>query len=446
MLTAEDEVVEIAQRLIQFDTSNYGDGSGPGEAAAASYCRDLLAEVGLNVTMLEPFPGRTSLVARLEGADPSRPALVIHGHTDVVPAAAEDWTHPPFSGEIVDGMVWGRGAVDMKGMDAIILSVVREFARTGRKPARPLIIAMFADEEAGGVQGSQWLADNMPQLFDGATQAISEVGGFSITVADQRVYLLQTAEKGLAWLCLIANGTAGHGSAINKDNPVTKLAGALTRIAEYEWPIELNSATFALLKGISELTGLPFNVANETDSAANTPAVREQIGALTAALGNAEKFVAATTRSNANPTGLAAGYKANVIPSQATATLDLRPLPGTAEQAKATLLELAGPGMYLDPIHEDIGLEAPIDTPFVADMIAAIQAADPGAIVLPYCLAAGTDNKALARIGIEGYGFSPLQLPPDLDFTGLFHGVDERVPIESLKFGTRVLRHLLQNC
>ena len=445
-MKAEDEVVEIAQRLIQFDTSNYGDSSGPGEYAAASYCRDLLAEAGLEVTMLEPFPGRTSLVARVAGADPTRPALVVHGHTDVVPAQAADWAHPPFSGEVVDGMLWGRGAVDMKGMCAIILSVVREFARNGQKPARPLIVAMFADEEAGGVKGSQWLADNHPELFAGATEAISEVGGFSITVAGQRVYLLQTAEKGLNWLQLIANGTAGHGSAINKDNAVTNLAKALARIGDYEWPIQLNSATYALLKGLANITGLPFDVTSEADPAANTPQVRAQIAAITASLGDAEKFVAATTRSNANPTGLAAGYKANVIPSQATATLDLRPLPGQAEAAKAKLLELAGPGMALEPIHEDIGLEAPLDTPLVAAMVAALQCADPGAIVLPYCLAAGTDNKALARIGIAGYGFAPLKLPVDLDFTGLFHGVDERVPIESLKFGTRVLTHFLETC
>jgi len=445
-VTAADEVVQIAQRLIQIDTSNYGDDTGPGERAAAEYAAGLLAEVGLTVETIEPFPGRVSILTRVAGADPSRPALVLHGHTDVVPAESADWTHPPFSGEIVDGMLWGRGAVDMKGMDAIILSVIRQFVREGRKPARDVIVAMFADEEAGGVKGSQWIADHRPELFAGATEAISEVGGFSVYVADQRVYLLQTAEKGLAWLRLIAEGTAGHGSAVNKDNAVANLAAALTRISDYDWPIELNSATFALLKGISQLIGLPFDVDAPTAANVNSPEIRRQIQQLTAALGKAEKFAAATTRNMVNPTGLSAGYKANVIPSQATATLDVRPLPGRAEQVKDKILELAGPGLHLEPIHEDIGLEAPIETPLVAAMVAALKAADPSAIVLPYCLGAGTDNKALARVGISGYGFAPLRLPADLDFTGLFHGVDERVPIDSLKFGCDVLTKLLETC
>jgi len=446
LIKAEDEVPQITQRLIQFDTSNYGDGSGPGETLAAEYCANLLAEVGIPVVTVEPFPGRTSIVARIPGADASRPALVLHGHTDVVPAEASDWTHPPFSGEIHQGMIWGRGAVDMKGMDAIILSVIRQFARDGIKPARDVIVALFADEEAGGVQGSQWLADYRPELFAGATEAVSEVGGFSIPVAGKRVYLLQTAEKGLNWLRLIANGSAGHGSAVNKDNAVANLAGALNRITDHQWPIQLNSATFALLSGIARLTGLPFDVTSETDPAVNSDKAREQIAALTASLGSAEKFVAATTRSYANPTGLSAGYKVNVIPSQATATLDVRPLPGQAEAVLSELAKLAGPGITLETIHQDIGLEAPVDSPIVTAMIAALKWADPEAEVLPYCLAAGTDNKALARIGIAGYGFSPLQLPADLDFTGLFHGVDERVPISALQFGTRVLSYFLQNC
>jgi len=334
----------------------------------------------------------------------------------------------------------------MKGMDAIILAVIRELVRTGQQPARDIIVTMFADEEAGGVQGAQWLVEHRPELFAGATEAISEVGGFSVTVAGQRAYLLQTAEKGLAWLRLISHGAAGHGSAVATDNAIVKLAGALQRIAAYQWPIELTSATFALLQGVAQLTGLPFELATESDPAANSAQMRDQIAALTAALGDAAKFVAATTRNTVNPTGLAAGYKANVIPSRAEATLDVRPLPGQADRVKQTLVELAGPGFAIEPIHEDIGLEAPTTSPLVAAMVAAIQAEDPGAAVLPYCLGAGTDNKSLSRLGIAGYGFAPLQLPTDLDFTGLFHGVDERVPVAALQFGTRVLSHLLANC
>ena len=465
MSAAEAEVAEIAQNLIRFDTSNYGEGRSNGEADAAAYCAALLTEAGLDVETVESEPGRASIVTRIAGSDPGRPALVLHGHTDVVPAEPADWARPPFAGDMVNGMLWGRGAVDMKGMDAMILAVVRQMSRAGQRPRRDVIVAMFADEEAGGVLGAQWLVNHRPDLFAGATEAISEVGGFSVQIAGRRAYLLQTAEKGLAWLRLVMRGQAGHGSAVTEDNAVAKLAESLVRIGRYEWPISLNSATVALLQGVADLTGLPFHAPGtastsatsacattagssgpEISSLADQTALRDQVAQLVAALGPAAKFVAATTRNTVNATGLAAGYKANVIPSEATATLDARPLPGEAPAMMSVLRKLAGPDAVIEPIHEDIGLEAPVATPLVAAMAAAIQAEDPGAPVLPYCLGAGTDNKALARLGIAGYGFAPLRLPAELDFTGLFHGVDERVPVASLQFGTRVLASMLANC
>src|SRR5690606_10581167 len=171
--TAADEVVRICQELIRFDTSNYGTDEGPGERAAAEYVMELLHEVGLEPELFESRPGRASVVVRLEGQDPSRPALVLHGHLDVVPAAKDDWSVDPFGGEETDGLLWGRGAVDMKDMDAMILAVVRQMAREGRKPARDVVVAFFADEEAGGVHGARWAVDNRPDLFEGATEAIS---------------------------------------------------------------------------------------------------------------------------------------------------------------------------------------------------------------------------------------------------------------------------------
>ncbi|MDR2702751.1 MAG: M20/M25/M40 family metallo-hydrolase, partial [Cellulomonadaceae bacterium] len=281
---AEKEVVEICRNLLRIDTSNFGDDSGPGERLAAEYCAELLSEVGLDCELFEARPGRTSLVTRLSGSDPSRPALVLHGHTDVMPAQGKDWTHPPFSGAEIDGMLWGRGAVDMKGMDAMILAVVREYQRTGRKPARDIIIAMFADEEAGGVAGSGWAVENRPELFEGATEAISEVGGYSVDVAGKRAYLIQTAEKGLSWLKLIAKGTAGHGSAINNENAIVELAKAVTAIANYQWPIRLTPTTTALLKGISDLTGLPFQ-----PDANDQTQLRAQITELANAIGTGAK-------------------------------------------------------------------------------------------------------------------------------------------------------------
>ncbi|WP_250505849.1 M20/M25/M40 family metallo-hydrolase [Bowdeniella massiliensis] len=429
----EDEVVEICRKLIQIDTSNFGTNEGIVERPAAEYVAELLEEVGVETRILESSKGRTSVFARLEGEDPSRPALVLHGHTDVVPAAAEDWQVHPFSGEVRDGLIWGRGAVDMKNMVAMMIAVVRYLRRKKIKPARDVILAFFADEEAGSKWGGHWIVDHHPEIFDGATEAIGEVGGYSTMVAGKRVYLLQTAEKGLQWLNLVASGRAGHGSQINEDNAITHLAGAIHRIGNHAWPLHLTDTVRQLLDGVAELTGTTWDEEDEST-----------IWPLIDALGPAKTFVGATLRTGANPTQLGAGYKANVIPTTATATIDVRPIPGTEEDMMATLKRLAGPDVEIVPETQDIGLEVPFKGDLVDTMVDMISRHDPEATVLPYMLSAGTDNKSLSLLGIKGYGFTPLQLPVDLDFPAMFHGVDERVPISALEFGCRVLLDLLQ--
>ncbi|MBT2522045.1 M20/M25/M40 family metallo-hydrolase [Arthrobacter sp. ISL-28] len=427
----EDEVASICQELIRIDTSNYGDGSGPGERAAAEYTAGLISDVGLDVEIFESEPGRANVVTRLAGEDPSASALVVHGHLDVVPALREQWSVDPFGGEVTDGLIWGRGAVDMKDMDAMILSVMRDFARTGRKPKRDLVFAFFADEEAGGTHGARYAVEKRPELFDGATEAISEVGGFSATIGGRRTYLLQTAEKGLSWLRLVAHGRAGHGSQINTDNAVTRLAGAVSRIGEYRWPVELTPTTRQFLDGVTELTGVEFDP-DDPDK-------------LLKELGTVARFVGATLQNTTNPTQLRGGYKHNVIPESAEALVDCRTLPGQEEQVLEIVRELAGSGVEVSYVHNDVSLEVPFAGNLVDSMIDALHSEDPGAKVLPYTLSGGTDNKSLSRLGITGYGFAPLLLPDDLDFTGMFHGVDERVPVDSLKFGARVLNTLLTN-
>ncbi|MFC7406818.1 M20/M25/M40 family metallo-hydrolase [Georgenia alba] len=431
----EEEVVELCRDLIRIDTSNYGDGSGPGEREAAEYVMARLTEVGWEPELLETEPRRANVVLRIPGTDPSRPALVLHGHTDVVPAAADDWSVDPFAAEVRDGLVWGRGAVDMKDMDAMILAVVRDMGRTGWRPPRDLIVALFADEENGGRHGAQRLVRDRPDLFEGASEAISEVGGFSVQIDGRRAYLLQTAEKGLAWLRLVADGTAGHGSQVNTDNAVTALAGAVHRIGEHAWPLHLTKTVTQLLDGVAELTGTSYD-----------PDDLASIEPLVDALGPAKKFVGATLRTGANPTQLEAGYKANVIPGQAVGALDVRPIPGDEPQVMETIARLAGPDVRVEDIHRDTGLEVPFSGDLVDAMVGAIDAEDPGSVVLPYMLSGGTDNKSLSRLGIAGYGFAPLRLPPELDFAGMFHGVDERVPVDALRFGTRVLERLLRTC
>jgi acetylornithine deacetylase/succinyl-diaminopimelate desuccinylase-like protein len=427
----DDEVVELCRDLIRIDSVNYGDGSGPGERKAAEYVAEKLADVGLEPTMLESETGRTTVMTRVDGADPNREdALLVHGHLDVVPADAAEWTHDPFSAEIADGCIWGRGAIDMKDMDAMILAVVRDRRRTGRRPSRPLVVCFTADEEAGGVLGSHWVADHHPELFEGCTEGISEVGGFSLTVRDDlRLYLIETAEKGIEWMRLTVEGTAGHGSMINDDNAVSELAEAVSRLSRHEWPVRLIPTVRAFLDTASDAYGLALDSA-DTEQMFRT-------------LGPISKIIVATLCNTTNPTMLRAGYKHNVIPGRAEAFVDGRFLPGYREEFLATLDQVLGPRVRRETLVSDIALETEFSGGLVDAMNSALRAEDPAARLVPFCMSGGTDAKAFSGLGIRGFGFSPLRLPPELDFAGMFHGVDERVPIDGLRFGTRVLDRFL---
>jgi acetylornithine deacetylase/succinyl-diaminopimelate desuccinylase-like protein len=431
-VTAQDEVVDICRDLIRIDTTNYGDHSGPGERQAAEHVAALLAEVGLDPVVLESHPKRTSVIARIEGQDRDRPGLLVHGHFDVVPASAADWQHHPFSGEIADGCIWGRGAIDMKDMDAMMLAVVRQRRREQRPPARDVVFAFTADEEAGGTWGARWLADNHPGLFEGVTEAVGEVGGFSLSLAGERLYLLQTAEKGIAWLRLTAHGTAGHGSMVQPDNAVTELAEAVARLGRHEWPTRLIPSVRAFLEGVSEALGIEF--------------IPGDPGQALGKLGAISRIIGATLRNTANPTVLTAGYKVNVVPQTATAEVDCRFLPGYEEDFFAELDQVLGPNVTRETILTDVALQTTPDGDLYDAMTSALVAEDPNARILPYCLSAGTDAKSFSRLGIRCFGFTPLQLPPDLDFSGMFHGIDERVPVDALRFGVRVLDRFLDRC
>jgi acetylornithine deacetylase/succinyl-diaminopimelate desuccinylase-like protein len=432
-VTGEAEVADLCRDLIRIDTSNYGDGSGPGERAAAEYVAEKLAEFGLEPQIFESAKGRASTVARIAGEDPSRPALLIHGHTDVVPANADDWTHHPFAGEIADGCVWGRGAVDMKDMDAMTLAVVRDRLRTGRKPPRDIVLAFLADEEAGGVFGAHHLVDKHPGLFEGVSEAIGEVGGFSFTVNENlRLYLVETAEKGMHWMRLTVDGTAGHGSMTNNDNAITELCEAVARVGRHKFPVRVTKSVRHFLDELSDALGV------ELDP--------EDMDSTLERLGGIAKLIGATLRNTAQPTMLGAGYKVNVIPGQATAHLDGRYLPGLEDEFHAELDRVLGPRVRRETVHADKAVETDFDGALVAAMQSALKAEDPIARAVPYCLSGGTDAKSFSELGIRCFGFAPLQLPPDLDFAGMFHGVDERVPVDALTFGVRVLDRFIDAC
>lgn len=424
------ETARIARHLIRFDTSNRGGGDANPESEAAEYVAGYLRGIGLNPVVIEAEPGRASVVARVSGIDPSLPALVLHGHLDVVPADPANWSVDPFAGVVKDGMLWGRGAVDMKDMDAMMLTATAELLRAGERPRRDVILAFFADEENGGVYGSHHLVTHYPELFAGAGTAISEVGGYSVDLAGTRAYLIQTGEKSLDWIKLRARGTAAHGSRVWHDNAVTRLAEAVAALGRHEWPIALCDTTRELVDEIAAIFGEdPLEIDAEQ---------------LVLRAGKGAGFIQASLRTTTNPTVLQAGYKHNVIPDTAEALVDVRTLPENQAGILAEVQQIVGPDIEIEVVHSDIGLEVPFGGELIEAMIASLHAEDPEARVLPYLLSGGTDNKALSRLGIVGYGFAPLRLPADLDFPGMFHGVDERVPLDALDFGHRVLVDLLR--
>jgi len=434
MSLAADEVVDLCRDLIRIDTTNTGDtATSAGERAAAEYVAEKLAEVGLDPQLRESAPGRASVVARVPGADPGRNALLVHGHLDVVPAEPAEWTVHPFSGELRDGYLWGRGAVDMKDFDAMVLAVVRQWRREGVSPARDIVLAFTADEEAGSEYGARFLVERHPQLLEGCTEAIGEVGGYSFTVSDDlRLYLIQTAEKGMSWLRMHARGRPGHGSMIHDDNAVTALCEAVARLGRHRFPVEVTPTVRAFLEELSAALGIPLDPDDPELAIAK--------------LGPIANFIGATIRNTANPTRLAAGYKDNVIPSRATATIDCRTLPGHEDTFLDQLREVVGQELEIEYIQHQPALETSFDGPLVDAMSAALRAEDPAARTVPYMMSGGTDAKAFSKLGIRHFGFTPLRLPPDLNFAALFHGIDERVPVEGLQFGVRVLDRLLRTC
>jgi len=423
MSPLEAEALEFVRALIRIDSVNTGEAStiGDGETRAALFVQAQLEDAGYETTLVEPVPGRASVIARLAGSDPDAGALVAHAHLDVVPVEVENWTYPPFGAEIHDGILYGRGAVDMKDFAGMLLAIARAFRREGIVPRRDLIFAFFADEEAGGVWGARWIVRNRPELFAGATEAISEVGGFSIPLpGDRRAYLVATAEKGVTSATLTARGHAAHGSRPTPDNAVVRLARAVVAIGEHRFPV-IRTATLDRFLDVYARAG------GDVDD-----------------LGFTASLIDAGMHHTVSPTVLEAGGKTNVIPSTASARLDIRMLPGHDETLRAEIEALVGPDVEVAWARAVPAIEAPVDAPLVGVLQDAISAEDPDGTVVPYLLPASTDNKHLAELGIRGYGFVPLRVPADFDVFGQFHAADEGVPVEALHFGTRVTARVLR--
>lgn len=429
----EAEAVELIRTLIRIESVNTGDAAtiGDGETRAALFVKEQLEQAGYAPELIEPRAGRASVVARLRGSDSTAGALVVHAHLDVVPVDAADWTYPPFGAEIHDGILYGRGAVDMKNFAGVILAIARAFRREGIVPRRDLIFAFFADEEAGGVWGARWLVKNRPDLFDGATEAISEVGGFSVPLqGDRRAYLVATAEKGVDWATLTARGHAAHGSRPTADNAVVRLSRAVAAIGDHRFPLMRTPALERFLAIFGAEHGLAF-----TDETLDDDLAR---------LGFVGSLIGASTRSTVSPTVLDAGLKTNVIPASATARIDIRIVPGHSAALHDELSALVGDEVEISWGRENPAIESPADAPLVGILQDAVSAEDPGSVVVPYLLPASTDNKHLALLGIRGYGFVPLRVAPDEDVFAQFHAADERISVDALHFCTRVTERILR--
>ena len=449
---ATDEVVEHLRALIRIPSVNPPDGGAAlaagrdplgGETAAARYCAGVLSAAGLGAEVLESDPGRGSCFARLPASvrDPE-PPLILLSHLDVVPVEADAWSRDPFGGELVDGVVWGRGAVDMKDMVAMELGVMLALAREAGERRRDVIFAAVADEEAGGLFGARYWVERRPDLFLGrdgepAAVALNEVGGYSMTVGSRRVYAIQVAEKGIVWTRLTATGTTGHGSMPHPDNAAIKLAAAVTRLASEPHPAHLTPVVRDFLEslGLTSVVeaaerGDEEGLRSELEHGTPDPVLRRSLNAM--------------LHDTVTPTVMRVGQKMNVIPGFGQAEVDVRTLPDTDQDAfLAQLGELAGSDVRVEAVLTLPPIGWPADADIVQLMVAALRRADPDGEPAPMMITPGTDAKALALLAIPTYGFAPLRLDPEVPFLSLFHGHDERVPVSAIRFGLPVLHEVV---
>ncbi len=424
------EAVRHLQDLLRIDTTN-----PPGnELAAAEYLAGVLRAEGYDPIVLEAAPQRGNLIARLKG-DGSLPPLLLYTHLDVVPAEPEHWTHLPFAGEVADGFVWGRGALDMKSVAAMQLMTMLLFKRNSVSLKRDVIFAATADEEIDSDVGAEWLVTHHPDLVR-AEYGLSETGGQTLYLDSKKFYPVMCAEKGTCWLKVRARGKPGHGSVPHADHAVLHLVHALERVTSHPLPLHLTAtaSTYVqrLARSLGGTTGMLLSaVLNPILHDAALKAIPDRVFA---------DALHAIFHNTVSPNQLRAGYKANVIPSEAEAILDGRMLPGfDVEQFLAEIRPRLGDEIEITIEHTSPPLEVSAETPLFSLIEEQLARADPGAIAVPYMMAGATDAKIFAQLGTQCYGFAPLKLQPDTPFDGLIHGHDERISLDAFAFGVKVL-------
>ncbi|UCG91615.1 MAG: M20/M25/M40 family metallo-hydrolase [candidate division WOR-3 bacterium] len=424
---------ELLQNLIRFDTTN-----PPGnEADCVNYINDLLAKAGFKTAILAKDPNRPNLIARLRG-EGKAPALMLYGHVDVVTTAGQKWTHPPFEGKIVDDWVWGRGALDMKGGVAMMLAAFLRAQAEGLKPAGDIVFTIVSDEEHGGNYGAQYLVENYKEQFQGIRYAIGEFGGFTFYIEQKRFYLIQVAEKQVCWMKAIFSGPGGHGSLPKRGGATAKLGKLLQQVEQHRLPVHITPVVSQMLNAMT------IAVTEPTKSKLTQLLEPELTDKTLDQLGPQGLMFDALLHHTVNVTTMHGGEKVNVIPSEIKFELDGRLLPGyTPDDIIAELRQLIGEEIALEitqydpsPAQPDMGLFN-----IMADILCK---ADPHGIPVPFLFFGATDARFFSQLGIQTYGFLPMNLPAEFNFIESLHAVDERIPIEALNFGTNAIYTLLQ--
>jgi acetylornithine deacetylase/succinyl-diaminopimelate desuccinylase-like protein len=425
--------VELLQQLIRFDTTN-----PPGnEADCIGYLHRLLEDAGCEVELYAKDPARPNLVSRLQGSGDRAP-LLLQGHVDVVTTAAQNWTRPPFSGEVVDGWVWGRGALDMKGGVAMMVSAFLRAATDGAELPGDVVLTVLADEEAGGDFGAKFLVEEHAHLFDDVQYSLGEFGGFTLEIAGRSIYPIQVAEKQICWLKATIPGRGGHGAVPQRGGTMARLGKFLRDLDRKRTPIHVTPVARSMIEGMAAAVPRPNR---DVLRALLQPRLTDRVLPL---LGDRARPMEGLLRNTVNATIIHAGEKVNVVPSTVEVELDTRALPGFGpDDVLAEVQELVGADIELELVRFDPGPPAPRLDQF--DILARIlRELEPAAVPVPMLQGGVTDARFFAQLGIQNYGFLPLRLPGDFRFTNLIHAADERVPADAIEFGAEAVYRALQ--
>ncbi|MCU0499735.1 MAG: M20/M25/M40 family metallo-hydrolase [Anaerolineae bacterium] len=422
---------ELLQHLIRFDTTN-----PPGnESACIAYVDELLREAGFETLIVGKTPDRTNLITRLKGRGDA-PPLLLYGHVDVVPTVGQTWQRPPFSGDLIDGYVWGRGALDMKGPDVMLITALMRAKAEGRELAGDVILTLVSDEEVGGQYGARYLVEQHPEQFAGVKYALGEFGGFSMYIGSKRFYPIMVAERRVCTVRATFRGAGGHGAMRHTGTAMGKLGRFLSHLDAQRLPVRVHPIVQQMIEIISRESDEPVkSLILRLLDPAQTDQILDQIG-------NTARIFDPLMHNTANPTMVQGGTKINVIPSEVHVDLDGRLAPGvTTEEFLAELRAVSADAEFTVLIDDDFTPQSDLS---LFEMLSGILTdADPGGIPMPYIVSGATDGRIFSKLGIQTYGFVPMLLPEDFNFAATIHAADERIPVSSLEFGANAVYQAL---